>query len=305
MPSCCSIAVRRGAVLVAAFATTFAQPVLAQPHRPPDSDAVLRTIPQFTASLVRFKALDETGWDWAGSDEIHIAIADFISNQQTITSTYEDVDSGETKNIRAADQCVERLPTCTRGSANLHFGFAMWERDKPPFPFADWCNGYLSNNTSLYHDQPCSGDDFIGRVEVSLSQADLVAALPTVGASFEETVKPTGGAGSYTITYRATRIADARGRPVVGPERPPVTLPPPISLQASVQTSPMGSNVKLNWTGATTASIDVYRDGAKIATTPNDGQFITGITAPGTYLYRVCNAGSTTYCSADVTVVVT
>jgi hypothetical protein len=294
-------------MLVVAFATTTStpQPIVAQPHHPPGGDAVLVTIPQFTASLVRFKALDETGWDWAGSDEVHIAVADFNSVQQTITSTYEDVDSGETKNIRAADQCVERLPTCVRGAANLHFGFAMWERDKPPFPFADWCNGYLSNSTGLYYSQPCSGDDFIGRVEVSWPQADLAAALPAVGGSFERTVKPTGGAGSYTITYRITRIADARGRPVVGPERPPVTVPPPISLQASVNTSPMGSNVKLNWTGASTASVDVYRDGAKIATTPNDGQYMTAITAPGTYQYRVCNAGSTTFCSADVTVVVT
>ena len=60
----------------------------------------------------------------------------------------------------------------------------------------------------------------------------------------------------------------------------------------------------LTWSGATAATVDVYRNGSVTATTPNDGQHGEQPIASGMYQYRVCNTGSTTFCSADVAVVV-
>ena len=76
-----------------------------------------------------------------------------------------------------------------------------------------------------------------------------------------------------------------------------------ISLQASGELVGSGAGrVTLTWTGATTSTVDIYRDGAKIVTTANDGSHVDPV-AIGTYRYRVCNLAST-YCSADVQVTV-
>lgn len=60
----------------------------------------------------------------------------------------------------------------------------------------------------------------------------------------------------------------------------------------------------LQWSGATSANIDVYRDGVLITTTANDGFYTDNIDNRGnrSYSYQVCEAGSTTSCSAVVNV---
>lgn len=63
-------------------------------------------------------------------------------------------------------------------------------------------------------------------------------------------------------------------------------------------------NVDLSWSGANGSSVDVYRDGAKIATTANDGAYTDSLNVKGTasYTYQVCEAGSST-CSVTVSVI--
>jgi serine protease len=60
----------------------------------------------------------------------------------------------------------------------------------------------------------------------------------------------------------------------------------------------------LSWSGAASANVDVYRDGALLITTPNDGSASDPIGQKGsaTYAYQLCESGSAT-CSAVVTVV--
>ena len=59
----------------------------------------------------------------------------------------------------------------------------------------------------------------------------------------------------------------------------------------------------LDWSGATSTDVDVYRDGALIATTANDGFYTDNIDqrGGGSYTYQVCEAGTTT-CSNEATV---
>lgn len=59
----------------------------------------------------------------------------------------------------------------------------------------------------------------------------------------------------------------------------------------------------LSWSGATSANVDVFRDGSKISTTANDGAYTdnTGQKGGGGYSYQVCEAGTST-CSATVNV---
>ena len=77
----------------------------------------------------------------------------------------------------------------------------------------------------------------------------------------------------------------------------------PITLSAQKKKINGINSVRLTWSGATSANIDVYRNDLLIATTPNDGQYddSTGDTGQAQYVYRVCEAGTGT-CSNDVTV---
>src|SRR5262249_7620657 len=63
------------------------------------------------------------------------------------------------------------------------------------------------------------------------------------------------------------------------------------------------NTVRLTWSGAASANIDVYRNGVLIVTTANDGSYTdsTGDTGRARYTYRVCEAGTDT-CSNDARV---
>jgi hypothetical protein len=59
----------------------------------------------------------------------------------------------------------------------------------------------------------------------------------------------------------------------------------------------------LEWSGATSTNVDVYRDGALLTTTANDGFYTDNIDqrGGGSYTYQVCEAGTST-CSNEATV---
>jgi subtilisin family serine protease len=86
----------------------------------------------------------------------------------------------------------------------------------------------------------------------------------------------------------------------VEPPPPPVGV---ISLTATGYKVKGSQRVDLAWTGATSASVDVYRDGTRIVTTANDGAHtdVLNQKGGGTFVYRVCEAGTTT-CSGNATV---
>lgn len=58
---------------------------------------------------------------------------------------------------------------------------------------------------------------------------------------------------------------------------------------------------KINWTGGA-STVDVYRGGAKVASAiSNTGTYTQTLTNVTTATYQVCNAGSTTACSSNLT----
>jgi hypothetical protein len=89
------------------------------------------------------------------------------------------------------------------------------------------------------------------------------------------------------------------------PAATPMSTPMPgqITLSANGYKVKGRHTVDLSSTGATSSSIDVYRNGVLVATVPNSGFYTDQIGArgKGTYTYRVCNAG-TQNCSNQVTV---
>jgi PKD repeat protein len=81
-------------------------------------------------------------------------------------------------------------------------------------------------------------------------------------------------------------------------------IPAGISLTANGRTVQGLQKGYLVWTGAEGADVDVYRNGAFITTTPNDGRHTDDINLRGkaTYKYRVCQRAST-ICSNEATIV--
>jgi N-acetylneuraminic acid mutarotase len=77
----------------------------------------------------------------------------------------------------------------------------------------------------------------------------------------------------------------------------------PISLSVAGRKVGGINTVRLTWMGATSANIDIYRNGIVIGTVPNTDNYTdsTGDTGRARYTYRVCEAGTDT-CSNDATV---
>ncbi len=292
------------AVLVAASVQSAGpQPLSVKGPQALRGQEITFTSPQFVVHALWFKSNDETGWYWTGSDEVYAVFSDMDpTHSDAITSTYGDVDEGETRNFLAADRCMGPQPECDRGSSSLNLRYSFWEQDGPIPLGLEFCPGWLPGSHDVLENGKCDSDDLIGKGSIILSQEQLVAMLPTVGASGEFTAVMDKDAGKYRFRYRITRLADVE-RSIVIHLPPDLGLPPAISLQGTVATVGGPKRVALTWSGATTSTVDIYRDGAKIVTTANDGAY-DDPRPNGTYQYRLCNLGSTTACSPNVSITV-
>src|SRR5256884_1075779 len=135
-----------------------------------------------------------------------------------------------------------------------------------------------------------------GRVSISgSSQQDAFHDRQPVGAP-----SPTP-----TPTVTPTPTPTPTATPTVTPTATPTPTPTPgqITLTARGYKVHGLQTVDLSWTGATSSSIDVYRNGVLAATVPNNGLYTDHPNGRGhaTYTYRVCEAG-TGNCSNQVTV---
>ena len=125
-----------------------------------------------------------------------------------------------------------------------------------------------------------------------------------VGASVTRALS----AGSHTVRATTTDSAGATDTAQLGvtiTSVPTVPVPPPtgVSLWARGLKVKGVQRVDLSWAGASSASVDVYRNGARVLTTANDGAQtdVLNKRGGGSYTYKLCEAG-TSVCSAQVPV---
>lgn len=105
--------------------------------------------------------------------------------------------------------------------------------------------------------------------------------------------------GTYSVSLTVTDNDGATASEVVS-----VTAAPPavIALNASARTAKTNKFADLTWSGATSTNVDVYRNGALVITTLNDGAYTDKVPKTVTSAtYKVCEAGTST-CSNEVTV---
>jgi hypothetical protein len=107
-----------------------------------------------------------------------------------------------------------------------------------------------------------------------------------------------------TPTPTATVPPSPTPTPTVTPTATPTPTPGQITLTASGRKVHGFDTVDLSWSGATSANVDIYRNGGIIATVPNTPSSYTdntGQKGKATFAYQVCEQG-TQNCSNQVTV---
>jgi hypothetical protein len=192
------------------------------------------------AEAVCFKVIDESCYDWAGSDEVYAIFSDLNPTlSDLVTRVYDDADTGEIGSFGPGSgnesDCIAPRPKCDHGvSEFLHFEVSFWERDKPPWPLVEWCYGDAPGFHYWLRHGSCSDDDLIGRGQVLMSREQLLAALPGVGDSLENKLTLGGPCGpsdvplcgggwltptgpEYELTFRITRLPDVEKPLVIAP----------------------------------------------------------------------------------------
>ncbi len=173
-----------------------------------------------------------------------------------------------------------------------------------------WVDGRVSISGSsqqdAFHDRQSVGAASPTPTPTSTPTATATAtATPTATATASATATATvPPSPTPTATATATATPTATATATVTPTATPTPTPGQIMLTA------LGSKVRgqqivdLTWNGATSGSVDIYRNNVRIATVPNTPSSYRDF--PGghghdTYTYQVCNAGSQT-CSNQATV---
>lgn len=159
-------------------------------------------------------------------------------------------------------------------------------------------NGYEAySGTSMATPHVSGAAALIWSLNPTRTNADVRTALQNTALD-KGTVGRDTSYGYGLIQAKAAN--DYLANPTPPPPPPP---PPPASITLSVTKVLINSNryARLVWANATGTQVDYYRGTSRFRT-PNDGTQDDGRLNPGTYTYKVCNAGSTTACSNAVTI---
>ncbi len=163
-------------------------------------------------------------------------------------------------------------------------------------------NGASGLSTSLTLSWTASAGATFYDVYLSTSNPPPTVTAGAVGTSYNET-----GLTPNTTYYWKVVAKNAAGSSPGSAvwsfttAQPPPPQQGPITLAVSSRISGLYRMVDLNWSGATTAKVDIYRNGSRITTTSNNGSYSDrfGFRSHGTSTYRVCAPG-TGVCSSDV-----
>lgn len=185
---------------------------------------------RYMVEAINFKALNETGIDFLGSDEIVVRFA--IDGKSMFTGIHGNVDTGDTIVFRSGQRCIfpavdpdqtlNHVWACgARGAPGpLRFQITLYEHDGPIRHFltaAGFCISYAGDDLTNYCDNRTPLESLtIGSGYVELTEAELADLMPTVGTSVERVVPI---ASAYRVNIRLTRL---RGSllPPIGDEPP-------------------------------------------------------------------------------------
>ncbi len=140
--------------------------------------------------------------------------------------------------------------------------------------------------------------------------SDPDGSITAYAWNFGDNTTGTGVTATKNYSSADTRtvvltVTDNGGKTGTTSQSVTTTAPPvggAITLGVTARTNKKWNFASLTWTGASASSVDIFRNGALLATTSNNGSFTDQFAAQsGSFTYQVCNAGSTV-CSPEVTV---
>ncbi len=181
--------------------------------------------PMFMVEALGFTAVDETGWDWLGSDEIY---AVWHSNAIVSTKIVDDVDSGESSDFHQLQSCINPIAgneiiidgryggvgsgwVCKDegGPGPIKFSVFFFDDDHPLAHFPYCFSGSLVTDCE---------DTFVGKYIGTWSNEELRDGWPAPGTVQNFTVRldPCEGPDvcgeedfpDYDFHFRITRMAD-------------------------------------------------------------------------------------------------
>ena len=195
--------------------------------------------------------------------------------------------------VRDTDASRQRFAEVTaqvlEGYLSTHWGIQLAgtaPNVAPTAAFTSSCSGL----TCTFTDASTDGDGTIAARSWTFGDGGTSTA--------QHPTRTYAAAGTYTVSLTVTDDDGATGTKSAS-----VTVTAPaasITLTATKRSGGGTKAVDLAWSGATGASVDVFRNGAKLVTTANDGAY-TDTVSKGTYRYKVCAAGTTT-CSNEASV---
>jgi hypothetical protein len=205
------------------------RPTVAEASRATRWDTIQWVERRYKIEAMRFKARDETGIDWLGSDEVMVETND--ARGSTVSNEIGDIDSGDTHNFDPAKSCIVAVrpgvvvlgesSMCEEVGEPAPLGFQVefWEKDfgLPPYGFkAPPGSPGAGRHIGPWSAEDGNGDDFIGSAQIDYPMQELEAALPNVGDEQIESVtldpcpgQICAGFPDYTFTWRVTRLPDA------------------------------------------------------------------------------------------------
>jgi hypothetical protein len=192
--------------------------------------------PKYKVKAVSFHAVDESWIDIGGSDEVYwiLSAAGPNGTSTSASHVFGDVDAGETRSFGATEGCL--YLTCSTGGAapfGLGLSVQLWEQDdgdlaKVLAETAPWIEKagavigpidpttWLSTTLSLMAEatnviSALAEDDLLGSQTFAYSPVFLAGKLPTIGSSFTDARRYSGGFTSggavYDMTLAVTRVA--------------------------------------------------------------------------------------------------
>ncbi|MPY95029.1 MAG: hypothetical protein GEV08_18810 [Acidimicrobiia bacterium] len=193
---------RRRVLALALFVAALAPFLVFHSAAPAAADASAR----FSFQVLWFVANDETGSDWAGSDEVYTKTWDHsrgsYGSGHTRSSTYQGVDRGESRTIKATEQCISATVALNdkNGNGNLNGSVG----DTWACRTGDLGHGRLDATVKLY-EQETFGDELIGTKNFVIEKAALESMLPQVGdyTTIQETFDRSG---NYLVSFKITRV---------------------------------------------------------------------------------------------------
>jgi hypothetical protein len=195
-------------------------------------------LPRYRVEAEWFKTIDESGYDWAGSDEPYFIMSSVGvrgTNATKRTSVFGDVDSGERRSLSSADRPVFPLECSGEAPDGIGISVQMWEEDNGDaaevlaksaeyFEYAKdisaWGGAPSWVSKALgYMGEACSwasewqNDDLLGTQTFTVLKTDLSRNLTYVGDYYrfskffgDPSSTGYGTPGYHEVRFKVTRI---------------------------------------------------------------------------------------------------